>query len=81
MRSGVLSGGHVQAIVANLTDRSAGLFSHHETELVPELAQLSVSETAVAMQDWAQRADAMLRRSGSGERPASDTLVSIETPT
>jgi hypothetical protein len=27
---------------------------------VPELAVLSVGETAVAMQDWARRADAML---------------------
>jgi hypothetical protein len=59
-RDGLLSGGHVQAIVANLKDRTAGLFGHHETELVPELAPLSVGETAVAMQDWARRADAVM---------------------
>jgi Domain of unknown function (DUF222) len=59
-RHGVLSSGHIQAIVANLTDRTIGLFADHETALVPELARLSVADTAVAMQDWARRADAML---------------------
>jgi Domain of unknown function (DUF222) len=57
-RDGVLSSGQVQAIVANLKDRTAGLFAHHETEPVPELAALSVADTAIAMQDWARRADA-----------------------
>jgi hypothetical protein len=59
-RDGVLSSGHVQTIVANLTDRTAGLFADHETELVPDLAALSVSDTAVAMHDWAQRAEAVV---------------------
>jgi hypothetical protein len=59
-RDGVLSGGHVEAIVANLKDRTAGLFADHEAELVPELARLPVGETAIAMQDWARRADAVL---------------------
>jgi hypothetical protein len=64
-RDGVLSGGQVQAIVANLTDRTVGLFAHHETELVPELARLSVGDTSIAMQDWARRADAVV-----GDDPA-----------
>ncbi len=59
-RDGVLSGGQVQAIVANLTDRTVGLFAHHETQLVPELARLSVHDTSVAMQDWARRAHAVV---------------------
>jgi Domain of unknown function (DUF222) len=59
-RNGVLSSGHVQAIVGNLTDRTAGLFVRHEAELVPELAVLSVGDTAVAMQDWARRAEAVV---------------------
>jgi hypothetical protein len=59
-RDGVLGAGHVQAIVANLKDRTAGLFADHEAELVPELARLPVGETAIAMQDWARRADAVL---------------------
>jgi hypothetical protein len=59
-RDGVLSGGQVQAIVANLKDRTVDLFAHHETALIPDLAKLSVGESATAMQDWAQRADALL---------------------
>jgi Domain of unknown function (DUF222) len=57
---GVLSSGQVQAIVANLRDRTVGLFADHEAELVAELAALSVGETAVAMQEWARRADAVV---------------------
>lgn len=59
-RDGVLSSGHIQAIVANLRDRTACLFADHEAELVSELARLSVGETAVAMQDWARRAEAVV---------------------
>jgi Domain of unknown function (DUF222) len=57
---GMLSDGQVQAIVANLNDRTVDLFAHHETDLIPELSRLSVAETAVAMQDWARRADAVV---------------------
>jgi hypothetical protein len=59
-RDGVLSAGQVQAIVANLKDRTIGLFADHEAQLVPELGCLSVGDTAVAMQDWARRADAVV---------------------
>jgi hypothetical protein len=59
-RDGVLSSGQVQAIVANLKDRTVDLLAHHEAELVSELAALSVGDTAVAMQDWARRADAVV---------------------
>jgi Domain of unknown function (DUF222) len=59
-RHGVLGAGHVHAIVANLKDRTTTLFADHEAELVPELARLSVGETAVAMQDWARRAEAVV---------------------
>jgi hypothetical protein len=59
-RKGVLSGGQVHAIVANLKDRTVGLFVDHEAELIPELARLSVGETATAMQDWARRAETVL---------------------
>jgi hypothetical protein len=58
-RDGVLSSGQVQAIVANLQDRTADLFADHQAQLVPQLAALSVTDTAVAMQDWARRADAV----------------------
>src|SRR5919106_1724901 len=57
---GRLSGGQVQAIVANLTDRTTGLFAQHEPELVPGFGDLSVTETATRMQAWARYADAVL---------------------
>jgi hypothetical protein len=59
-RDGMLSRGHIHAIVANLNDRTVDLFAHHETDLVPELSRLSVGDTAVAMQDWARRAAAVV---------------------
>ncbi|MGH9229380.1 MAG: DUF222 domain-containing protein, partial [Acidimicrobiales bacterium] len=57
-REGVLSGGQIQAVVVNLNDRTVGLFAHHEADLVPELAKLTVPDTASAMQDWARHAQA-----------------------
>jgi hypothetical protein len=65
-RDGALSGGQVQAIVTNLKDRTVDFFARHETELVLELARLSVGDTAVAMQDWARRAHAVV---GDGPEP------------
>jgi Domain of unknown function (DUF222) len=59
-RDGVLSGGQVQAIVANLEDRTVALFAEHETELVPTFVSLSVGETATAMQSWVRHAQALL---------------------
>jgi Domain of unknown function (DUF222) len=75
-RDGALSGGQIQAIVANLKDRTVGLFAHHETALVSELARLSVGETAVAMQDWARRADAVLGDEGDTAPPARSLHLS-----
>jgi Domain of unknown function (DUF222) len=66
-RDGVLSAGQVQAIVANLTERTVDLFADHEAELVPAVARLSVGETPVAMQEWARRADAVV---GDDSEPA-----------
>ncbi len=57
---GVLSGGQVQAVVANLTDRTAPLYAEHEPALVPLLARLDVPETAAAMRAWAAKAKALL---------------------
>jgi Domain of unknown function (DUF222) len=73
-RDGALSGGQIQAIVANLQDRSVGLFARHEAELVPELAKLSVAEAAIAMQDWARRAHAVL---GDAEPPLPERSLHL----
>ena len=56
---GTLSEAQVQAVMANVDDGSTALFAEHEGALVPTLAQLSVRETALAMQAWRARADAL----------------------
>jgi Domain of unknown function (DUF222) len=53
---GALSGGQVQAIMANLNDEIAPLFAEAEDEMVPLLVPLSVSDVSKAMQTWAQAA-------------------------
>jgi Domain of unknown function (DUF222) len=53
-REGSLSGGQVQAIVANLNDETAPLFTEAEDEMVPLLVPLSVPDVSTAMQTWAQ---------------------------
>jgi hypothetical protein len=55
-REGSLSGGQVQAIVANLNDEITPLFAEAEGEIVPVLVPLAVSDVATAMQAWAQAA-------------------------
>ena len=59
-RNGALSGGQVQAVVANVDDKSVELFAGHEPDVVPALAALSVKDTAVAMQTWRARTEALI---------------------
>src|SRR5205085_10757603 len=59
---GDLSGGQVQAIVANIDDHTAALFAEHEASLLPALRDLTVGDTASAMQTWRARADAVVDR-------------------
>src|SRR5690606_4703239 len=74
--SGELSGGHVQAIVANVSDRAVSLFAEHEASVVPTLAGLGVADAAVVMQRWAQRAEAILDDRGEPPQPARALHVS-----
>ncbi|HEX7134869.1 MAG TPA: DUF222 domain-containing protein [Iamia sp.] len=53
---GGVSGGHVATVVANLSDRTAPVFSAQEDDLVPLLADLEVADVAVAMKSWAAHA-------------------------
>ncbi|HEX2039301.1 MAG TPA: DUF222 domain-containing protein [Acidimicrobiales bacterium] len=59
-RSGHLTGGQVQAIVANVDDRTAPLFAEGEAEMVPTLVPLSVLDTTRTMRLWRARAEALL---------------------
>jgi len=53
---GRLSSGQVDAVVANVTDRTAELFADGEAERVDAIAGLSVEHTAVVMRHWAAAA-------------------------
>jgi hypothetical protein len=57
-RDGVLSGGQVEAIAANLDPDTLALFADHETETVPTLVGLSVRDVATAMAAWREAATA-----------------------
>ncbi|HEV7722114.1 MAG TPA: DUF222 domain-containing protein, partial [Iamia sp.] len=50
---GTIAGGHVAAVVANLSDRTAPLFAAHEDDLVPVLADLEITAAVAAMKTWA----------------------------
>jgi hypothetical protein len=56
---GEVSGGQVQAVVRNVTDRHLELFAQHETEVMPALVGLSVTDTARVMNEWSAKADAL----------------------
>ena len=55
-RDGVLSNGQVEAITANLSSTTVGLFATHEAELVPALADLPPADVATAMRTWRSHA-------------------------
>lgn len=66
---GSLSSGQVQAVVANVGDTTIEMFAEHEAEVVPALFELSVADTATAMQGWAARAEALSEGPEPKERP------------
>jgi len=74
---GRLTGGQVQAICANVSDRAAGLYAEHEAALVPHLVDLDLADTAAAMRQWAARADAMLGE----DEPTDETGKAHLSPT
>jgi hypothetical protein len=55
---GTLSGGQVEAILANVDDSTVDLFAEAEAELVPYLAPLTVAGCGRAMAAWKERAQA-----------------------
>jgi hypothetical protein len=67
---GTVSGGHVAAVVANLSDRTAPLFREREDDLVPILARLAVADAGIAMRAWA--AEARERLGDDGPTPDPD---------
>lgn len=64
--SGEISGGVVQVVCANVTDRTTSTFAAQEAELVPILARLSVADATVVMRQWAARAKEALEGDDDG---------------
>ena len=54
-RDGVLSGGQVEAVLAQLDDELAEVFATQEAELVPYLSPLTVAGVSRAMAAWVSR--------------------------
>jgi hypothetical protein len=57
---GTVSGGHVAAVVANLSDRTAPMFQDQEDDVVPLLANLDTTAAVNAMKSWAAMAREIL---------------------
>jgi Domain of unknown function (DUF222) len=67
---GTLSSGQVAAVVANVSSARAVLYAGHEADMTPVLAELSVRDTAAAMQLWRLRAGACQDGEVGPERPS-----------
>ncbi len=66
-RSGDLSGGQLDAVLAGVGPRHLELFSAHEAAVVPAVVGLSVAGTARAMARWRVRADAEVDEAEAAE--------------
>lgn len=68
---GTLTGGHVQAILANVDDATIDQLQEHEADLVPRLAPLSAHDACGVMRLWKAHADSLIQDSPSGEGECS----------
>lgn len=66
-QNGTLSGGQVQAIVANVDDATIDQLQEHEADLVPVIAPLSVHDTLTVMRQWKAQADTLIQ-----DQPSAD---------
>jgi 5-methylcytosine-specific restriction endonuclease McrA len=74
---GRLTGGHVDAIVAIVTDRTLPLFADQQALIVSGLAEATVEETVRFLQDWQARADALLDSQDDDPEPAAEPTRSL----
>jgi hypothetical protein len=68
----------VQAITADVNDRTAGLFAEQADEVVPALVGLNVTQTATVMETWRARAEALLD-DGDGDASPERSLFASRT--
>lgn len=59
-REGRLTGGHVDAIVAIITNRTLGLFAEQQDLIVSGLVEASIHEAIEFLREWQSRAEAIL---------------------
>lgn len=69
--SGALSGGQVEVIVANITDRTVDRFAETEADIMPALSSLPIHETVTAVQAWRHRIEAELDETEPSEPDSS----------
>jgi hypothetical protein len=70
--AGRLSSGHVDAVVRNVSDRTAASFADGEAERVEAMTRLSVEHTAGLMRHWAAAARDRLQPDRADGEPADD---------
>jgi hypothetical protein len=70
--AGRLSSGHVDAVVRNVSGRTAALFAEGEAERVDTMTRLSVEHTAALMRHWAAAARDRLQPDPADGEPADD---------
>ena len=70
--NGLLSGGAVDIVLAQVLSRHLDLFAEHEPELVPSLVGLDIDGVTTVMRQWRARADAIDPGPAPAEKP--DTL-------
>jgi hypothetical protein len=72
---GRLSGGQLDAIVANLNTRTVEFFAEQEPELLPPLLVLAANDVARVMQEWRTRIEALLDTKEEPDRDRSFKLA------
>ena len=70
--NGLLSGGAVDVVLAQVLSRHLDLFAEHEPQLVPTLVGLDIDAVTTIMREWRARADAIDPGPAPAEKP--DTL-------
>jgi hypothetical protein len=71
--SGSVSTGQVDILATRIRARHVALFAEHEAALVPALARLDIDATITVVNDWVDKADAVL----DGAEPADPPLSTL----
>jgi len=67
--TGALTGGHIDAIVAIITDRTLELFAEHEATVLEAIVGLGVEQAAAWLRDWQAHAEAWLDSASEDPEP------------